>query len=116
MASLNLLTQPKGTSPNGDPTIHPDGGMFPGPGLRIGDFTDGLAHTILCTETMDDTQSVWTLGTDATLVGLPYSGKGGSANAGNGAIPSFSPMKTNATWDGPALSYDATGLHGDLRR
>jgi hypothetical protein len=50
---------------------------------------------------MDDTQSVWTLGTDATLVGLPHSGKGSAGNAGSGAIPSF----TNTTADGTAASY-----------
>ncbi len=52
--------------------MHPDGGMFPGLGTRISDIADGTAHTILCVETIDDTQSVWTLGTDVTLVGLPY--------------------------------------------
>ena len=48
--------------------------MFPGNGSRIGDIMDGTAHTIICVETCDNTQSVWTLGTDATLVGIPYQG------------------------------------------
>ncbi len=75
MASLNMLTQPGGTPPYGKSGIHPDGAMFPGNGTRIGDIADGTSHTILCVETIDDTQSVWTLGTDVTLVGLPYLGK-----------------------------------------
>ena len=53
--------------------------MYPGNGCRLLDITDGPTHTIICVETMDDTASVWTYGTDATLVGLPYSGKGSSA-------------------------------------
>ena len=48
MASLNMLTQPSGTPPYGKSNMHPDGGMFPGLGLRIGDFVDGTSHTILC--------------------------------------------------------------------
>jgi type II secretory pathway pseudopilin PulG len=110
MASLNMLTQPGGTPPYGKSSVHPDGALFPGPGVRIGDFVDGTAHTILCVETMDNTQSVWTLGTDATLVGLPGSG--------NGAIPSFSLMKTSATWGQAASSFYApqgsTGTFDDL--
>jgi hypothetical protein len=51
--------------------IHPDGAMFPGKGTRISDLVDGTSHTILCVETIDDTQSVWTMGADATLVGIP---------------------------------------------
>ncbi len=88
MASLNMLTQPGGKPPYGRADAHPDGGMFPGPGLRVSDIVDGTSHTILCAETIDNTQSVWTLGTDVTLVGLPYSGNG------SGAIPSFT--KTDA--------------------
>ena len=42
--------------------IHPDGAMFPGPGIRMSDIPDGASDTILCAETIDDTQSVWTIG------------------------------------------------------
>ena len=108
MASLNMLTQPNGAPPYGKPGMHPDGGMFPGLGTRISDITDGTAHTILCVETIDNTQSVWTLGTDVTLVGLPYVG-----NAGNGVIPSF----TKTAADGTAVSfYMPQGCHRQIRR
>ena len=101
MASLNMLTQPGGTPPYGKSGVHPDGGMYPGNGLRIGDFMDGTTYTVMCVETIDDTQSVWTLGTDATLVGLPYSGKGSTGKAGKCAIPSFTKTRT----DGTAANY-----------
>ena len=108
MASLNMLTQPSGAPPYAKSDMHPDGGMFPGPGTRISEIVDGTAHTILCAETIDDTQSVWTLGTDVTLVGLPYVG-----NAGNGAIASF----TKTAADGTAVSFympqGATGKFDD---
>ncbi len=101
MASLNMLTQPAGAPPYDKADIHPDGGMYPGPGLPLSEFKDGTSHTILCAETIDNTQSVWTLGTDVTLVGLPYSGKGSAGNPGNGAITSF----TNTTADGTPVGY-----------
>ena len=88
MASLNTMTQPNGTPPYGTSDMHPDGVMFPGNGVRIGDIVDGTSHTIMCVETIDDTQSVWTFGTDATLVGLPYQGDPGSTKP-TGAIQSF---------------------------
>ena len=113
MASLNMLTDPNGTPPYGKADIHPDGAVYPGKGTRIGDITDGTAHTLLCVETMDNTQSVWTLGTDATLVGLPYSAKADSDKAGKGAIPSF----TQTTAKGDAVEVlHAEGLHGHIRR
>ena len=41
--------------------VHPDGAMFPGKGIRMSNIIDGTSHTILCAETIDDTQSVWTM-------------------------------------------------------
>ena len=67
--------------------MHPDGAMYPGNGCRIQDLTDGTAHTILCVETIDNTASVWTYGTDVTLVGLPASGD--TPGPANGSITSF---------------------------
>ena len=84
--------------------MHPDGGMFPGLGTRIADITDGMAHTIMCVETIDDTQSVWTLGSDVTLVGLPYRKSATPATA----HPSFT--KTAADRDCLRLLH-AVGLH-----
>ena len=100
MASLNMMTQPNGTPPYGKSDMHPDGAMYPGNGVRIGDITDGTAHTIMCVETIDDTQSVWTLGTDVTLVGLPYQGDPGSTKP-TGAIQSF----TNQTAQGNTVAF-----------
>ena len=100
MASLNMMTQPNGTPPYGTSDMHPDGAMYPGNGVRIGDITDGTAHTIMCVETIDDTQSVWTLGTDVTLVGLPYRGDVSSTKP-TGAIQSF----TNQTAQGITVAF-----------
>jgi type II secretory pathway pseudopilin PulG len=50
---------------------HPDGALFPGKGLRFADFIDGTAGTFMAVETMDDSNSVWIAGSDATLVGMP---------------------------------------------
>jgi prepilin-type N-terminal cleavage/methylation domain-containing protein len=75
------LYPPKAT-PKQLAEIHPDGAMFPGNGIRLADIKDGTSHTILCVETIDDRASVWTYGSDATLVGLP-------TNKEKGAIPGF---------------------------
>jgi len=32
----------------------PDGGIFPGTAVKLSDFSDGTAHTILCVETLDN--------------------------------------------------------------
>jgi hypothetical protein len=52
--------------------------MFPGKALKIADFHDGTALTIMCVETIDDvgntgavTGSQWLCATDVVLVGLP---------------------------------------------
>ena len=38
---------------------------------RAADFMDGLSHTIMTMETMDQAASRWMVGKEATLVGLP---------------------------------------------
>ncbi|MEI8373895.1 MAG: DUF1559 domain-containing protein [Planctomycetota bacterium] len=60
-----------GTQPYGTFTIHPDGAVYPGTGTRSGDIADGLSHTIIIMETMDDTYSRWMVGEECTLTGLP---------------------------------------------
>jgi prepilin-type N-terminal cleavage/methylation domain-containing protein len=51
---------------------HPDGAVFPGRQLQFKDFgSDGTAHTILCTETIEPHASRWFLGMETLLVGLP---------------------------------------------
>jgi hypothetical protein len=78
----------------------PDGALYPSAnGCRSSDITDGTSHTILCVETMDDTQSVWTFGTDVTVVGLP--------TAGNNSSTSGSTPVTFALPQGGQVSYYA---------
>lgn len=59
--------------PLGAPRIaQPDGAIYPGSTTSLGSFgRDGSSHTILCVETIDTTASRWTIGSEATLAGLP---------------------------------------------
>jgi type II secretory pathway pseudopilin PulG len=59
--------------PQGVPyqSVFPDGGLFPGSGLGVADLVDGTAHTIMVCETIDNTYSRWTYGTDVTMVSVP---------------------------------------------
>ncbi len=51
---------------------HPDGACYPGSKLAFKDFArDGTAHTILVAETVEPRFARWTVGAEATLVGLP---------------------------------------------
>ncbi len=52
-------------------SIHPDGAIFPGSGTRCADILDGLSHTVILIETIDDSYSIWMLGSECTLTGLP---------------------------------------------
>ncbi len=115
MASLAFVTQQagSGTPPYGSASQHPDGAMFPGNGSRIGDIMDGTAHTIICVETCDNTQSVWTLGTDATLVGMPCQSDPQSTNP-TGTITSFTNTAApNNTQVGFYMPAGATGTFDD---
>ncbi len=58
----------------GTATIHPDGAIFPGSGTRCADILDGLSHTVIVIETIDDSMSIWMLGAECTLTGLPIGG------------------------------------------
>jgi prepilin-type N-terminal cleavage/methylation domain-containing protein len=76
--SLAMVTNPQATPPYGTMSpspgvapLHPDGAIFPGAGVRLADIQDGLSHTILTMETIDETASRWAFGKEATLVGLP---------------------------------------------
>ncbi len=70
-----LATPPYGTmSPiPGTVPLHPDGAIFPGTGTSAADIQDGLSHTIFIIETIDEAASRWTVGKEATLVGMPQS-------------------------------------------
>ena len=53
-------------------SVHPDGAIFPAAGrLPISQILDGMSHTILTVETVDEAASRWMVGKEATLVGLP---------------------------------------------
>ena len=72
--SLICCADPNAPPPYGNtanPISHPDGALFPGKGNRIYDFMDGRANTIMAVEAIDDSNSVWLAGSDATLVGMP---------------------------------------------
>ena len=94
--------------------IHPDGAMSPATasfsGNRQADLADGTTHTILCAETIDNVGSVWTYGTDVTLVGLPTTGDGATNPAGgttgsaissivNTSYPYYYPAGYNGQFD-----------------
>ena len=67
------VASPKPMVPKYDPLgKHPDGALFPGAKLSFNDFkNDGTAHTILAAETVEPRFARWTVGAEATLVGLP---------------------------------------------
>ena len=78
--SLVMVVNPQATPPYGTMSpipgtvpLHPDGAIFPGNGTRAADVLDGLSHTIFTIETIDEAASRWTVGKEATLVGLPQS-------------------------------------------
>ena len=78
--SLVMVVNPQATPPYGTMSpipgtvpLHPDGAIFPGNGIRCADVLDGLSHTIFTIETIDEAASRWTVGKEATLVGLPQS-------------------------------------------
>jgi type II secretory pathway pseudopilin PulG len=62
---------PSGLDARGNPR-HPDGALFPGSTTCFADFgQDGSAHTILVAETVEPRFARWTVGAEATVVGLP---------------------------------------------
>ncbi len=73
--SLKMVTDPELKPPYGKQNfgapLHPDGAIFPGNGSRAADILDGLSHTIVVIETIDEVASRWMVGKEATLVGLP---------------------------------------------
>ena len=79
--SLVMVVNPQATPPYGTMTpipgtlpLHPDGAIFPGTSnIPAAAILDGLSHTIFIIETIDETASRWTVGKEATLVGMPQS-------------------------------------------
>ncbi len=74
-AALAMAADVKRTPPYDPdhPKKFPDGTMFPGPGVRFSDITDGTSKTIAVAETIDDVCSRWTVGKEVTMFGLPSS-------------------------------------------
>ena len=76
--SLAMVANPKAkppygtmeSNPGGVP-LHPDGAICPGKDIPLASILDGLSHTIMTMETMDEAASRWTVGKEVTLVGLP---------------------------------------------
>jgi prepilin-type N-terminal cleavage/methylation domain-containing protein len=94
-------------------SIHPDGAIYPGSKTKLSGFgKDGSAHTILCTETIDDYWGVWTFGREVCLVGLPTQEVGSTGTSGY-AVTSF----VRQTADGTQLPFYApagfTAKYGD---
>jgi hypothetical protein len=73
-----------------------DGVLFPGDGIRFEDINDGTAHTFMLVETIDDSASVWTVGGQASLAGLPNKIIENSTNDNNG-FAYFAPEGYNFT-------------------
>jgi len=114
--SLKMVADPTAKPPYGTATLHPDGAIFPGNGLRFADCLDGLSHTIVTIETMDETASRWMVGKEATLVGLPQKSSPTGA-APQAPYPYFAPPGYDATFgenSGVAIAGLRTFLSHDF--
>lgn len=60
-----------GDTPKYQASHHPDGGLFPGKGVRLAEYVDGTSHTVVLVETIDDRASRWAFGSDVTVTGIP---------------------------------------------
>ena len=69
--SLKIATDTSVEPPYGNVKMHPDGVIFPGNGTRFMEILDGLSHTVMTMESMDEAASRWAVGKEVTLVGLP---------------------------------------------
>jgi Tfp pilus assembly protein PilE len=69
--SLLVSLDPDSPPPYGDKSRHPGGVLFPvEKGIKIDEIKDGLANTVMITETMDYKASTWIAGSDVNLVGM----------------------------------------------
>jgi prepilin-type N-terminal cleavage/methylation domain-containing protein len=103
--SLLMAADATLTPPYGDAKIHPDGALYPSKAnLPMSDLKDGTSHTIVIMETIDDTNSRWLVGAEATLVGLPQA----SSPTGSTPAPAykyFAPSGFDNTFgDGSAVA------------
>jgi prepilin-type N-terminal cleavage/methylation domain-containing protein len=115
--SLICCNDPNAPPPYGTRSSHPDGALFPGIGLRVRDFRDGTAHTIMAVETIDDSNSVWVAGSDVTLAGMPKVAMTAPADPPNG-YPFWYPTGFNGQYGvnaSPAIKALRTYLAYDFR-
>ncbi|HUT10928.1 MAG TPA: DUF1559 domain-containing protein [Thermoguttaceae bacterium] len=69
---MEASENPQGDFAYGTRKDHPDGGIYPGSSLSNKSFAqDGTSHTILLVETKERNRARWTVGREASLVGLP---------------------------------------------
>jgi hypothetical protein len=103
--SLLTALDPTLTPPYGTAKMHPDGALYPSDkNLPMSDLKDGTSHTILIMETIDDKNSRWMVGAEATMVGLPQAS---SPTGGTLAAPNkfFAPPGFDGTFgDGSAVA------------
>jgi len=62
--------KPKYLADSGE-KFHPDGVCFPGRAARMAHIADGTSNTILLCESVEQRFARWTVGAEATVVGLP---------------------------------------------
>jgi len=75
---LEASMNPAGSYAYGKRQDHPDGGIHPGSSLSNKHFAkDGTAHTVLLVETKERYRARWTVGREASLVGLPINHSSG---------------------------------------
>jgi hypothetical protein len=106
--------------------VHPDGVCSPGRWLHFADITKGTSNTVFAVESVEQRFSRWTVGAEATLVGVPpivefeknedyWAPKGLSklARDGEGTVdPVYLTYKTYLNWDCEKSPYD--GVDGTI--
>lgn len=132
--SLAMVVDPQAKPPYGSVAVqnpgqrplHPDGAIYPsGSLIPAASVLDGLSHTIFLMETIDEAASCWTIGKEATLVGLPQK------SSPTGEKPQapynfFAPPGYDGTWGNSSgvtlaglrtfLSYDFSPSSADAGR
>jgi prepilin-type N-terminal cleavage/methylation domain-containing protein len=116
--SLILCENPNAPPPYGKASQHPDGALFPtNNGIRIQDISDGIGHTFMVVETIDDTKSCWLAGADTTLVGMPVA-QSYQYNTERDSAAFWEPLDFNGQYNGkatPALQAMRTYTAFDFR-
>jgi hypothetical protein len=116
--SLKLCENPGAAPPYGTAAQHPDGALYPtNNGIPKSSISDGLTHTVMVAETIDDTKSCWLAGADATLVGMPLAASYSQCAAAGGSRY-WAPLDFNGRFYGgatPALQAMRTYLAFDFR-